>query len=224
MSIATASLTLMTPAWRIVADTGTIAPTQREAMRRTYEQVRCLGSRRVCGGTSALDLARPGCTGVQESRGDRGMEHRLKSNSGGEEATAAVRAYEAALVIEGLKKLAPTAKDSDVLLLGDVNTLRGNAPVIGALSSIGLKDCNVRNLKTYVGGPKPAPFDRIFLVRDQPETAGSCLPQGDGSKPRDFRVVRPQDWMPSATIKGFMSKLSDHLMVRAGFCVTEDDD
>jgi hypothetical protein len=146
----------------------------------------------------------------------------LKSNRGGEAATAAVRGYEIELVLAGLATT-PAPRDADVVLLGDTNVLTPGEPALAALRTAGFLDCNVRELKTFVGRPG-APFDRIFLVAAQPETARSCPARGNGSQPLDFRLVRPTAWKPGATTREFVAQLSDHLLVRAGLCVRGDDD
>jgi predicted extracellular nuclease len=150
----------------------------------------------------------------------------LKSNIGGA-ATAQARAYEVELIMQGLAKLKQQHSDEDLMVLGDSNMLTaGEAAGLG-LQSAGLKDCNARDLGTHISfvkGQKWAPFDRIFLMSSQPETAASCSAQGNGSGRLDFKIIQPQDWKPGVTPSQFVKALSDHMMVRAGICVQKDDD
>lgn len=148
----------------------------------------------------------------------------LKSNIGGP-ATAEARAYEAELIMQGLKTLPD--KDDDVIVLGDTNMLLASEAAGQVLTSNGLKDCNARDLGTHIAfkqDEKPAPFDRIFVMRNQPETKDSCSLHSNGSKPLDFRIIRPSSWQQGITSIQFRKRLSDHQMVTAGLCVMKDDD
>ncbi len=148
----------------------------------------------------------------------------LKSNIGGE-ATKEARGYEAELIKSGLSKLSD--RDDDIIVLGDSNMLVSSENAASTFASIGLKDCNARDLGTHIAfkaGEKSAPFDRIFVMRNQPETKNTCPTEGDGSLPLDFKIVRPTEWKVGATNWDFRKKLSDHQLVRAGLCVQNDDD
>jgi endonuclease/exonuclease/phosphatase family metal-dependent hydrolase len=150
----------------------------------------------------------------------------LKSNIGGE-ATADARAYEATLLFDALTKLKPAQQDGDVIVLGDTNMLRATEPAAALFQKAGLKDCNQRDIGTHLTfkrGERSAPFDRVYVMTGQPETASSCLPSGKGEGALDFKVVRPADWQSGTTNSQFRERLSDHLLVRAGMCVTADDD
>jgi predicted extracellular nuclease len=148
----------------------------------------------------------------------------LKSNRGGEEATAQIRAYEIDLVKKGIERWRTEFADNDFILLGDFNTLRATEPLASALSTAGYRDCNTKDLKTYVSFQGGAPFDRIFVVSTEPETKTTCTAEQRLGMPLAFTVVRPAIWKQGATIKQFSSELSDHQMVTAGICVQVDDD
>lgn len=135
------------------------------------------------------------------------------------------RLYEAELIKQGLSKLAD--RDGDVIIAGDSNMLSASEPVSTVFSSMGLKDCNARDLGTHITfkkGEKPAPFDRIFVMKDQTETKQTCPNNGKGTNRLDFKIVRPSDWVAGARNSDFRNKLSDHQLVRTGLCVQKDDD
>lgn len=150
----------------------------------------------------------------------------LKSNIGGA-ATAEARAYEVELILEGLKNIQTQHADKDLVILGDSNMLLANEAAGTAFQSAGLKDCNAKDVGTHIGfrkGQKWAPFDRVFVMADQPETKASCPSSGDGKGPLDFKIVRPTDWKEGTTPSQFVKALSDHMMVRTGICIQKDDD
>lgn len=150
----------------------------------------------------------------------------LKSNIGGASTTEA-RRYEVELILQGLAKLKDQHKDNDLIVLGDSNMLAAGEAAGLALQSAGLKDCNSRDLGTHIGfvkGQKWAPFDRVFVMASQPETAGSCPTNGNGNGPMDFKIIRPEAWKADTTPSQFIKSLSDHMMVRTGICVIKDDD
>jgi predicted extracellular nuclease len=150
----------------------------------------------------------------------------LKSNIGGE-ATAQARAYEAELIVQGLAHLPAALRDEDVIILGDSNLLQADEPAAQTLQQAGFKDCNARDIGTHLSfrkGEKRAPFDRIFVKAAQPETAGTCPADGKGQGPRDFKVIKPQDWQADISNSQFQQRLSDHLLVRTTLCVMKDDD
>lgn len=87
----------------------------------------------------------------------------------------------------------------------------------------GYVDCNSQDSQTYIKGKFASAFDRIIIRSDQPETKESCRTASQ-NQPLGFRVVRPTDWRPGATVAQFNKLLSDHQMVVAGLCVGKDDD
>lgn len=150
----------------------------------------------------------------------------LKSNIGGK-ATEDARAYEVELIQEGLEKLKAQHNDDDLIVMGDTNMLASDEPAGASFSAMGLKDCNARDLRTHLPGrrgEKAAPFDRVLVMAQQPETAPSCPAKGNGKGPLDFKIVRPAELQQGMTTSEFRKRLSDHLMVRTGFCVMNDDD
>jgi predicted extracellular nuclease len=150
----------------------------------------------------------------------------FKSNIGGA-GTVQARAYEAELLVQALQQLPPALRDDDVVILGDSNMLDADEPAGRTLQQAGFKDCNARDIGTHLSfrkGEKRAPFDRIFVKAAQPETAGACPAEGRGQGPRDFKVMKPQDWQADISNSQFQQRLSDHLLVRTTLCVMKDDD
>lgn len=146
----------------------------------------------------------------------------LKSNRGGN-ITADIRAYEMQLVLKALADAAPTIADKDIVLLGDFNTIKGTEAAVTTATSAGFRDCNATNARTYLKGDS-APFDRILVRTDRPETAKACLPAGASGANQHFSVVKTQAWKPNAPEAQFIKDLSDHAMVKTGLCVRADDD
>lgn len=150
----------------------------------------------------------------------------LKSNIGGK-ATEEVRAYEVELIQAGLDKLKAQHADDDLIVLGDTNMLRAGELAGSGFGAMGLKDCNDRDLGTHLAArpdEKAAPFDRVFVAAKQPETAATCPANGNGKGALDFKIIRPADLQQGMTAGEFRRRLSDHLMVRAGICIMNDDD
>lgn len=150
----------------------------------------------------------------------------LKSNIGGE-ATAQVRAHETELLVQGLAQLPASLRDGDTVILGDSNLLSADEPAARVLKEAGWRDCNARDVGTHLSfraGEKRAPFDRIFVPQRQPEFADTCPASGVGRDPRDFKVIKPQEWVADILPSQFRARLSDHLLVRTTLCVMKDDD
>jgi predicted extracellular nuclease len=150
----------------------------------------------------------------------------MKSNIGGK-ATEDARAYEATLLAEGLKKLQEKDPEKDIIILGDSNMLTSSEAGAKVFLDMGMKDSNARDIGTHITfrkGEKPAPFDRIFLMKDQPETKDSSPETGNGSGQMDFKIVRPAEWRPGIKPSDFRELLSDHMLVRTAICVGPDDD
>lgn len=150
----------------------------------------------------------------------------LKSNIGGK-ATEDARAYEVELIQEGFGKLRAQHRDDDLVVVGDTNMLASGEPAAARFRAMGLKDCNAGDLGTHLpfrAAESAAPFDRVFLAAQQPETAASCPAQGNGKGPLDFKIIRPAELKQGMTASEFRKVLSDHLMVRSGICVMNDDD
>ena len=158
---------------------------------------------------------------MKSNRLDR--KHSAEVKAAAQQALVETRAYETELLVAGLKAMRQQLQDDDVIVLGDTNIHVASEPAVRVLTTAGFKDCNSRDFGTHIGGGR-APFDRIYLRADQPETAPSCPPRGNGSSPLDFKRVRPADWRQGTTDSTFRKLLSDHMLVRVGFCVTKDDD
>jgi hypothetical protein len=149
----------------------------------------------------------------------------MKSNIGGKE-TAKAREYEAELLVSSLDKLKDEIPESDVVIMGDSNMLSTNEAAAKIFLKKGFIDCNGHDLSTHIsfGTQKTAPFDRIFVLPNQPETQGTCLTSGNGSGYMDFKIFKEKDWRPKLTPSDFRKLLSDHYLIRTALCIGKDDD
>jgi endonuclease/exonuclease/phosphatase family metal-dependent hydrolase len=144
----------------------------------------------------------------------------LKANGKGP--TVAQRELEVHLILKGLEPIRAEQGEHDVILLGDTNMLSTSEPGAQVLSAYGMRDCNAADHPTWLSdSPRfsDAPFDRIFVMRDQPETASTCV---EGGMP--FEVVKPGDWVAGMDAAEFRQRLSDHQMVRTTLNIGADDD
>lgn len=151
----------------------------------------------------------------------------LKSNTNGESIGVKARAYEVELLMSALDKLSNQITDKDIIILGDSNMLSSTETAGELFKQHHMKDCNSQDIATHF--PKtnrfsPAPFDRIFLIDNQPETKNSCQENTLTSAPLKFEIVEPNKWMENISMKEFQTRLSDHLLVRTGICILKDDD
>ncbi|QXH53385.1 hypothetical protein KSS94_09820 [Pseudomonas fakonensis] len=147
----------------------------------------------------------------------------LKANSG--KPTQAQRELEVHLILKGVEALRAQTGEQDVVLLGDANMLDAGEPAAKLLGANGLRDCNQLDQATWLSTDPAypdAPFDRIFVMRDQPETQATCREGGDPALA--FKVVTPGDWVAGMSAQAFRQRLSDHQMVRAAVCIGPDDD
>ena len=134
--------------------------------------------------------------------------------------TPSARAYEVQLLLSALKALSQKTGEQDIILAGDTNMKRGTEPAGVALGASGYRDCNARDLGTYL---ESTPFDRIYVLEAQPETKMSCPknPKGDAL---DFIRFLATDWRPGMKKEDFVASMSDHVLVRTAVCVMKDDD
>jgi len=147
----------------------------------------------------------------------------LKANSGKD--TDKQRELEIHLILKGLERVRTDQGEDDVVLLGDTNMLSTAEPGVQLLRDRGMRDCNQADQNTWLSTRErltDAPFDRIFVMRDQPETRQTCASPGDPSMA--FEVVAPGDWIAGMNKEQFRQRLSDHQMVRTTLCIGADDD
>lgn len=147
----------------------------------------------------------------------------LKAN--GNAPSEAQRELEAHLIVKGLEAVRAEQDERDVILLGDTNMLSSAEPAARVFSEYGLRDCNAADQGTWLGAGtaySDAPFDRIFVMRDQPETERTCVAMAEGEMP--FDVVRPGDWVAGMDALAFRQRLSDHQIVRTTIAIGPDDD
>lgn len=148
----------------------------------------------------------------------------LKANSG-KGNTEAQRELEVHLILKGLEPVIAKQGEHDLIMMGDTNMLSTEEPGIKLLQAYGMKDCNSADVGTWLTTEErfsDAPFDRFFVMRDQPETQGIC--NADSQGPMAFNVMTPGDWEPGMDAKTFRERLSDHQMIRTSLCIGADDD
>jgi hypothetical protein len=160
----------------------------------------------------------------------------LKSNNGDktggpaapgglDKSTAGARGYEMELLLGMVGAMKKSLGDGDIIFLGDTNMRRHDERAGKLLAEAGFRDCNQHDAKTYVGG-SGSPFDRIFVLSDQPETKNTCSAPGGGSPTpgMEFGVLKSDDWRPGLSNPDFEEMMSDHVLVYAGVCADQDDD
>lgn len=148
----------------------------------------------------------------------------LKANSG--KGTEAQRELEVHLILKGLQAVRSREGEDDVVLMGDTNMLSTDEPGARLLKHHGMRDCNGSDLDTWLTTDNRftnAPFDRIFVMSDQPETRLSCGMEAADPSMR-FDVVTPTEWIAGLSTPAFRQRLSDHQMVRTSVCIGPDDD
>ncbi|WP_313203168.1 endonuclease/exonuclease/phosphatase family protein [Pseudomonas sp.] len=148
----------------------------------------------------------------------------LKANGG--KGTELQRELEVHLILKGLESVRSQEAEDDVILMGDTNMLSTHEPGARLLKSKGMRDCNSSEQATWLTTDErftDAPFDRIFVMSDQPETRGSCVME-TADPSMAFDVVTPGDWIPDLSAQAFRQRLSDHQMIRTSLCIGPDDD
>lgn len=136
----------------------------------------------------------------------------MKSNRGGARKTSEQRAQEARTLIRCLGQVQNQYSDDDLVILGDFNTLYGSEPSQYRFAVAGLKDLNSADEKTWIKDNRfsAAPFDRILLAADQPE-----------SKKCQMTVFKKHHLVSEETFRKF---LSDHYLIYTDIPILEDDD
>ncbi len=124
------------------------------------------------------------------------------------------RAEEVRAFVAQLSNLKNQFKDEDIVLMGDFNFLADDDEGPKILKDNGFVDLNESDEGTTANwgkGYTSAPFDRIFVVKSQPEF--------EGAKQTIFRAGTSDD-----EIKNYRKTFSDHYMVYTEIEVGKDDD
>lgn len=139
----------------------------------------------------------------------------MKSNSDGD-AGMKMRKIEAEQLIEAMpafEKKFPGEKD--LVLLGDTNIKGGEQDVPQVWKDF--KDLNSKEAATWVGNRyPPAPFDRIFVPKQQPEFSSSAQ---SIHGPYPIEGMTEKQW-----IKLHNKNHSDHILVWCDIQIIADDD
>lgn len=150
----------------------------------------------------------------------------MKSNSGDAKIGATMRTEEAKQLLAALKDAEPLFKgEKDVILLGDANIKTGEREVQEIWSDF--TDLNDKEQATWMnpywkeGGTAPnnfppAPFDRIFIPKSQPEFANS--------KQSVHGPYAPEGMNKFLWTKQHRDLRSDHLLVWCDVKISKDDD
>jgi endonuclease/exonuclease/phosphatase family metal-dependent hydrolase len=132
--------------------------------------------------------------------------NKLKATKKEKQAVVDQRREEAEALTGALAVVKQTFTDDDIILLGDTNCLGADEAAVQVFVAAGFVDLNASDFSTYALS-KTAPFDRIFVPKDQPEFQSS----------RQYTLV-PTDQ------RDHDRRLSDHFMVVALIRIMEDDD
>jgi hypothetical protein len=117
------------------------------------------------------------------------------------------RVHEVRLLAGQLDDVRKHFDDKDIILAGDFNTSGSNETTVVILEKQNLRDANSSDELTYISG---APFDRIFVSKDQPEF------------PKTQQIKRVP-W-PGISLDEFRRRLSDHYLITLDMRITGDDD
>jgi hypothetical protein len=117
------------------------------------------------------------------------------------------RVHEVRLLAGQLDDVRKHFDDSDIILAGDFNTAGSNETTVVILEKQNLRDANSGDELTYISG---APFDRIFITKDQPEF------------PKTQQIKRVP-W-PGISLDEFRRRLSDHYLITLDMRIMNDDD
>ena len=132
----------------------------------------------------------------------------MKSNRGGVERAAKVRAGEARALVAQLESIRQHFQDQDLILLGDTNMLESEEAGLRLFGEADFIDLNAADENTYTSVRYgDSPFDRILVPKGQPEFAESR-----------FGVMTPDD--PRQHVR----RLSDHYLIYTTIRVLADDD
>src|SRR5437660_1057502 len=106
------------------------------------------------------------------------------------------RVHEVRLLAQELDGIRKHFNSDNLILAGDFNTTGSNETTVVILTKQGLRDLNANDELTYISG---APFDRIFVAKDQPAFA----------KATQIRRVPS----PGMSLDEFRRRLSDHYLI-----------
>ncbi len=125
------------------------------------------------------------------------------------------RQAEVNVFVAQLKALKEKFMDEDIVLLGDTNILAPDDETPKILVDAGFVDLNAKELGTtaaWGSGYSSAPFDRIFVPKNQPEFKNSVLKVHSTKNGTDDEI------------KDFKKRHSDHYLVSCVIDVGNDDD
>jgi hypothetical protein len=117
------------------------------------------------------------------------------------------RVHEVRLLAGELDGVRKHFDDKDLVLAGDFNTAGSNETTVVILTKQNLRDANANDELTYISG---APFDRVFVAKDQPEFA------------KDTQIKRVP-WQ-GISLDEFRRRVSDHFLITLDMRMTGDDD
>ena len=125
------------------------------------------------------------------------------------------RQAEVKVFVAQLKALKDKFKDDDIIFLGDTNFLAPDDETPKILVDAGFVDLNAKETGTtaaWGSGYSSAPFDRIFVPKDQPEFKSSVQKVHSTKNGTDDEI------------KDFKKRHSDHYLVSCVIEVGNDDD
>jgi endonuclease/exonuclease/phosphatase family metal-dependent hydrolase len=117
------------------------------------------------------------------------------------------RVHEVRLLTAQLEGVRKRLDDKDLILAGDFNSAGSGETTVLILLKQGFKDLNSSDELTYISG---APFDRIFVPKDQPEFA----------RAKQVRRVP----LPGISLDQFRRRISDHYLITFDMRAGGDDD
>ncbi len=123
------------------------------------------------------------------------------------EGDASHRVHEIRLLASQLQGVRDRFDDRDLIVAGDFNSAGSSETTVQILLKQGLKDLNAADELTYISG---APFDRVFVPRDQPEFA----------RAKQIRRVP----FPGISLDQFRRRLSDHYLITFDMRESGDSD
>lgn len=125
------------------------------------------------------------------------------------------RQAEAEAFVGQLKLLRQEMHDDDIVLLGDTNILAPEDSTPKTLTDAGFRDLNSADEGTtaaWGAGYSSAPFDRIFVMANQPEFKNAVQ-----------KIHRTKNGSDDE-IKNFKKRFSDHYLISSVIEVGNDDD
>ena len=141
--------------------------------------------------------------------------NRIEPNASDPLFTQKQRQAEVKVFVDQLKALKEKFKDEDIVFLGDTNILAPDDETPKILVEAGFVDLNAKDMGTtaaWGSGYSSAPFDRIFVPKNQPDFKSS------------FQKVLSTKNGTDDEIKDFKKRYSDHYLVSCVIEVGNDDD